>query len=172
MDGYDWVQQRKSASREFSVSRFRDYMVEVFAEGAGELLGKVENVAGEKNVKIDIQDLYFRLTLKSFAKIAFGLEVNTFEGESQPPFAISFDVCTRLTNQRFFDMFWELKKFFQIGSERTLFQHLKVIDDFVFEIVRDRKASSSSDLSEKCDMLSQFLTIRDEKGRPPSDKFV
>jgi cytochrome P450 len=169
VDGFDWVQQRKSASREFSVSRFRDSMLEVFAEGASELMGKVDQVV-EKGVSCDIQDLYFRLTLKSFAKIAFGLEVDTFSGDRQPPFAVSFDICTRLVSNRFFDMFWELKKFLNIAEEKVLLQNMKVIDDFVYRIIRDRRSATSSELSERCDMLSQFLTIKDEKGNPPSDK--
>jgi hypothetical protein len=50
------------ASREFGVSRFRDYMVEVFAEGASELMGKVDQVV-EKGVSCDIQDLYFQFSI-------------------------------------------------------------------------------------------------------------
>jgi hypothetical protein len=37
-------------------------MVEVFAEGASELMGKVDQVV-EKGVSCDIQDLYFQFSI-------------------------------------------------------------------------------------------------------------
>eukprot|EP00008_Paramoeba_atlantica_P014803 CAMPEP_0201477160 /NCGR_PEP_ID=MMETSP0151_2-20130828/2240_1 /ASSEMBLY_ACC=CAM_ASM_000257 /TAXON_ID=200890 /ORGANISM="Paramoeba atlantica, Strain 621/1 / CCAP 1560/9" /LENGTH=491 /DNA_ID=CAMNT_0047857785 /DNA_START=343 /DNA_END=1818 /DNA_ORIENTATION=+ len=171
VDGHRWLSQRKTASKEFSVGRFRDYMLEIFSEYALGVLARLE-AAAESKQPVDLQDLFFRYTFDSFGKLAFGLDVGCLEKEETPAFANAFDRANLLTCGRFFDAFWPLKKLLGLGTEGELAEHIKTIDEYVYKIIRDRKKLSPSELEGYCDFLSRFMTMKDEQGNLPTDKYL
>eukprot|EP00009_Paramoeba_aestuarina_P004915 CAMPEP_0201513646 /NCGR_PEP_ID=MMETSP0161_2-20130828/5662_1 /ASSEMBLY_ACC=CAM_ASM_000251 /TAXON_ID=180227 /ORGANISM="Neoparamoeba aestuarina, Strain SoJaBio B1-5/56/2" /LENGTH=426 /DNA_ID=CAMNT_0047909947 /DNA_START=631 /DNA_END=1911 /DNA_ORIENTATION=+ len=171
VDGHMWEAQRKAASKEFSVSRFRNYMLEIFSEFSLEVMGRLEEAAIKKT-PVDIQDLFFRYTFDSFGKLAFGLDVGCLVGEKSPPFAHAFDQANVLTSARFFDMFWPVKRMFGIGSEGELAAHIKTINDYVFKIVEERKKLSREELSSNRDLLSRFMCLKMADGREPDAYYL
>ena len=52
----------------------------------------------------------------------------------------AFDESNALTYWRYVDPFWKLKRFLNIGCEATLKRNIKIIDDFVHELINTRKA--------------------------------
>jgi cytochrome P450 len=104
--------------------------------------------------------------------LAFGVNVGCLDSRDAPPFAYAFDRANVLTASRFFDIFWQLKRMFGVGCEKELASHLKTINDYVYDIITQRKKESENNLETKQDFLSRFLQIRDEKGESPSDQYL
>ncbi len=84
-DGESWKQQRKISSKIFYAKAFNDYMETVFSDGRVDLFRLLDNAASQGTV-VDIQNLFFRFTLDSFAKVGFGLDLDSLKKEV--PFAV------------------------------------------------------------------------------------
>eukprot|EP00008_Paramoeba_atlantica_P009546 CAMPEP_0201493912 /NCGR_PEP_ID=MMETSP0151_2-20130828/43244_1 /ASSEMBLY_ACC=CAM_ASM_000257 /TAXON_ID=200890 /ORGANISM="Paramoeba atlantica, Strain 621/1 / CCAP 1560/9" /LENGTH=442 /DNA_ID=CAMNT_0047881761 /DNA_START=444 /DNA_END=1769 /DNA_ORIENTATION=- len=172
-DGHLWFDQRKGASKEFSVGRFRDYMLKIFGNYALGVTNHL-NEAAKTGEKIDLQDMFFRYTLDSFSDLAFGLKVGCVNSEDQqPPFASAFDRANVLIARRFSDPFWKISRALKRGSEGELADSLSIINNFVFDVVRKRKEMGKEELEKHEDFLSRFLRLADPNtGERPSDKYL
>lgn len=95
-----------------------------------------------------------RCTLDSIFKVGFGIELNCLEGSSKEGLAFmkAFDESTAMTYWRYVDPFWKLKRFLNIGSEATLKNYVKVIHDFVHQLIRRKRAL----LASQKDNVSEF----------------
>nr|AYV88889.1 cytochrome P450 oxidase CYP704A150 [Polygala tenuifolia] len=166
VDGEKWRQQRKISSYEFSTKVLRDFSSVIFRKNAAKL-GSVLSEAANANLSVDIQDLLMKSTLDSIFKVAFGVELDSMCGSNEEgkKFAIAFDNASAAILQRYVDVFWRIKKLLNIGSEATLRQNIKVIDDFVYKLIRNKieliKKSKDDPSMERDDILSRFLQVTD-----------
>ncbi len=78
-DGQAWQKQRKIASHMFTSRRLKEDMSAVCSKNAKSVIARIKRHAADQR-PLDIQDLFFRYTLESFAEIAFGETV----GQSKP----------------------------------------------------------------------------------------
>lgn len=76
-------------------------------------------------------------TLDSVCKVGFGVELDTLTGSTVEgrTFAKAFDDASAQIVLRFFDVFWKVKRFLNIGSEARMKKNLKSIDDFVYKLI-------------------------------------
>uniref|UniRef100_A0A7N0UZA6 Cytochrome P450 n=1 Tax=Kalanchoe fedtschenkoi TaxID=63787 RepID=A0A7N0UZA6_KALFE len=161
-DGEQWRHQRKISSYEFSTRVLRDFSCRVFRSGAGKLARAVSSAA-KLHQSLDIQDLLMRCTLDSIFKVGFGVDLNCLEGSNADgvAFSTAFDELNALVFWRYVDPIWKLKRFFNLGSEALIKKHKKVIEDFVYEVIRSKKEhikqQHEHDSIEKDDILSRFL---------------
>lgn len=97
-----------------------------------------------------------RSALDSIFKVGFGVELNCLEGSSKEgsAFMKAFDDSNALVYWRYVDPFWKLKRFLNMGSEASLRKNVKVIDDFVHQLIRSKKEL----LEAKHDCVSLRLT--------------
>lgn len=97
-----------------------------------------------------------RSTLDSIFKVGFGVELNCLEGSSKDSraFMKAFDDSNAQVYWRYVDPFWKLKRFLNMGSEASLRKNVKVIDDFVHQLIRSKKKL----LEGKHDCVSLRLT--------------
>ena len=87
------------------------------------------------------QDLFARLTLDSICKVGFGVEIGTLSPSlPEVPFAKAFDIANEAVTYRFFDPFWPLKRYLDIGFEAKLARSVKVVDDFTYTVIQTRRA--------------------------------
>nr|CAB3466835.1 unnamed protein product [Digitaria exilis] len=130
-DGEKWRHQRKLASHEFSTKVLRAFSSVVFRTNATKLADKISSAANNGTV-IDMQDLLMKTTMDSIFKVGFGFELNTLSGsdESSIQFSNAFDEANSLVFHRYVDIFWQLKRYFNIGSEAKLRRNIQIIDDF------------------------------------------
>ncbi|XP_072963442.1 cytochrome P450 704C1-like isoform X2 [Typha angustifolia] len=165
VDGEKWRHQRKIASYEFSAKVLRDYSSAVFRENATELAGIVSDMA-LSNQMMDMQELFMKATLDSIFRIGFGCELGVLSGSNKEgkAFAKAFDETNRQLLTRYFDVFWKIKRFLNIGSEAIMKKNVKLIDDFVYKVI-DRKIEQMSkqqqETMKKEDILSRFLLERE-----------
>ncbi|XP_043715689.1 cytochrome P450 704C1 [Telopea speciosissima] len=165
VDGEKWRHQRKVSSYEFSAKVLRDFSSIVFRRNAVRLAQKLSEAATSNEV-FDIQDLFMKSTLDSIFKVGFGVELDSMGGSTEgAKFANAFDDSSALTLWRYVDILWPIKKYLNIGSEAELRKNLKVIDSFMYKLIRKRIEQNKNSPSEvslkKDDILSRFLELNE-----------
>ena len=85
--------------------------------------------------------MLMKSTLDSIFKVGFGFELNALSGldESGSRFTKAFDDSNSIIFWRYVDLILELKRFLNFGSEASLKQNIKVINDFIFELIRCKR---------------------------------
>ncbi|KAL7591765.1 hypothetical protein Lser_V15G33960 [Lactuca serriola] len=167
VDGEKWREQRKVSSHEFSTKVLRNFSSVIFRKNAIKL-GNILLEAANNNHKIDIYDLFMKATLDSIFKVSFGIDLDNIWGSSKQAvrFSRAFDDANTLTSRRFFDMSWKIKKYFNIGSEAELKKNMKVVDEFVYNLIqiKSEQIHNTTDFSitesRNEDILSRFLQLK------------
>ncbi|XVF01779.1 hypothetical protein REPUB_Repub04eG0118700 [Reevesia pubescens] len=177
-DDETWQRQRKTASIEFHSAKFRQLTTESLLELVhARLLPVLEN-AVNKSISIDLQDILLRLTFDNVCMIAFGVDPGCLRpGLPEIPFARAFEDATEATMQRFFTptCIWKTMRYLNLGTEKNLKRSIKGVDEFAEEVIRTRKKELSLQTEEKkqrSDLLTVFMRLKDEQGKPFSDKFL
>ena len=142
-DGSIWKQQRTMASHMFTKSQL-DFMETVFVRNADKVCARVGTHADEKTV-CDIQKLMYCYTFDSINEIAFGRAVNSLGGnEKDLLFQKSFDDSQKVCILRFVNPFWKIHRMLNIKVEREMKQHLKVIDSYLYEVIKEKMSDRES----------------------------
>jgi cytochrome P450 len=107
VDGDEWRFQRKIASPVFTSRSIKNDMTAVFVKNAELMIDKLNSYA-ETGEVFDMQDLYHKYTLESFAEIAFGEKQGllTTSDEHTAEWTKSFDIVPSLCLQRLGQPFW------------------------------------------------------------------
>ncbi|XP_006354968.1 cytochrome P450 86B1-like [Solanum tuberosum] len=174
---YDnWHKQRKPASIEFHSAKFRNMTTDSLLELVhSRLLPVLEDSIKQSN-PIDLQDVLLRLTFDNVCMIAFGVDPGCLHPHlPQIPFAKAFELATEATVLRFVTptLVWKTMRCLGLGTEKTLKHSLKKVDEFADEVIRTRKKEISiADSKQRSDLLTVFMGLRDEEGKPFSDKFL
>lgn len=137
VDGEKWKQQRKIASYDFSTRALRDFSGAVFKRNAAKLAG----IVAGRDQSMDFQDLALKATMDSIFTIAFGLDLDTLGGSGSADgsrFAAAFDDASEFTLLRYVNAFWKAMRLLNVGSEASLKDRVKVVDEFVYKRIRDR----------------------------------
>ncbi|KAM1269673.1 hypothetical protein PS2_001822 [Malus domestica] len=69
-------------------------------------------------------------------------------------FADAFDVANEMTVYRYVDFFWKIKRFLNIRSEALLRKNIKVIDKFVYNLIK-RKIETDNSSEEELPALKK-----------------
>ncbi|CAI9278054.1 unnamed protein product [Lactuca saligna] len=166
VDGDKWREQRKVSSHEFSTKVLRDFSSVIFRKNAVKLAHILSEAACNNQI-LDINDFFMKATLDSIFKVAFGIDLDSMCGSSEEGvrFSNAFDESSAMTLKRYVDITWKIKKFFNIGSEAKLKESVKVVDEFVYKLIKtktEQMHKNQDDFSWKReDILSRFLQIND-----------
>nr|GMD16600.1 cytochrome P450 86B1-like [Ipomoea batatas] len=177
-DNEMWQSQRKTASLEFHSAKFRNLTTNSLLELVHSRLLPVMEESINQSTPLDLQDVLLRLTFDNVCMIAFGVDPGCLRpGLPEIPFAQAFEAATEATITRFVvpTFIWRSMKYFCLGTERALKQSLKKVDEFAEEVIRTRKKElslASEGTKQRSDLLTVFMGLRDEDGRPFSDKFL
>ncbi|XP_047319607.1 cytochrome P450 86B1 [Impatiens glandulifera] len=177
-DDETWQRQRKAASIEFHSAKFRRLTTESLVELVhSRLLPVLEQ---DHSLNIDLQDVLLRLTFDNVCMIAFGVDPGCLRpGSPEIPFAKAFEDATEATLFRFITptIVWKVMRQTNMFFERTLKQAIKTVDEFANEVIRRRKkelstAASDEEKIQRSDLLTIFMTSKDENGEVYSGKFL
>ncbi|TMX03086.1 hypothetical protein EJD97_018392 [Solanum chilense] len=174
---YDiWQKQRKPASIEFHSAKFRNMTTDSLLELVHSRLLPVLEDSIKQSIPIDLQDVLLRLTFDNVCMIAFGVDPGCLHPHlPQIPFAKAFELATEATVLRFVTptLVWKTMRCLGLGTEKTLKHSLKKVDEFADEVIRTRKKELClADSKQRSDLLTVFMGLRDEQGKPFSDKFL
>eukprot|EP01018_Ginkgo_biloba_P016140 Gb_31694 [translate_table: standard] len=175
VDGDKWRQQRKLASLEFSAKVLRDFSSVEFRNSAIKLANVLLEV-GRKKQTVEMQDLLMRSTMDAICKVGFGVDLNSLSSSNcglEASFAKAFDSANAMVFWRYVDSFWKLKRYFNVGSEAILRQNIRIVDDFVYKVIKSRRQEISSQNSYvKPDILSRFIALSEKEPENFSDKYL
>ncbi|KAJ6365972.1 hypothetical protein OIU77_002523 [Salix suchowensis] len=179
-DDEKWQRQRKTASIEFHSTKFRQSTTESLLELVHSRLLPVLENAVNNSVSIDIQDILLRLTFDNVCMIAFGADPGCLRpGLPDIPFARAFEDATEATVLRFVTpaCIWKAMRFLDLGSEKKLKRSIKDVDEFAEDVIRTRKKelsiqSEDDKKKQRLDLLTVFMGLKDENGKPFSDRFL
>ncbi|KAF7813285.1 cytochrome P450 704C1-like [Senna tora] len=166
VDGEKWKHQRKAASYQFSTKLLRDFSSSVFKSNAVKLAGTVSEAA-ISNKSIELQDLFMKSALDSVFKVVLGVELDTMCGtyEEGTRFSYAFDEANAATFYRYFGISWKIKWLLNIGSEAVLRKSIKVIDEFVYKLIRSKieevQKLENDFHVRNGDILSRFLELKE-----------
>ncbi|XP_058090288.1 cytochrome P450 86B1 [Magnolia sinica] len=175
-DDDTWRHQRKTASIEFHSAEFRNLTAESLLELVHARLLPVLESSADSGVALNLQDLLLRLTFDNVCMIAFGVDPGCLSpGLPEIPFARAFEDATEATVRRFVTptILWKTLRFLDMGIERNLRQSIQRVDEFADEVIRTRKKELLLESSSKrSDLLTIFMRLKDDDGKPFSDKFL
>ncbi|KAJ9553242.1 hypothetical protein OSB04_017287 [Centaurea solstitialis] len=174
-DGDLWRHQRKLASFEFSTKVLRDFSTDVFRSNTAKLVRKVSEASADKQI-ISLQDLLMKSTLDSIFKVGFGFDLNTLSGldEVSNRFMKAFDDSNCIIFWRYVDLLWRVKRYLNIGSEAALKTNIRVIDNFVYELINHKREQMKNGKldGDKDDILSRFLIESEKNPANLSDQYL
>lgn len=165
VNGDQWLEQRNTASHLFHLSKMKQY-IEIFHDNAFRLFDKLDSL--KDNGPIDMQDMFMRYTLDSFAEIGFGVKVDSIN-EDVNHFAKAFDFVQTWTNRRNrYGSLWKLKE--TISPPKEFNAHLKYMDEFCWSIIERRSGETEEELTGKLDLLSILLLTNIQKPEARKDR--
>ncbi|KAJ4972437.1 hypothetical protein NE237_005611 [Protea cynaroides] len=173
-----WRRQRKTASIEFHSAEFRKLTTESLFQLVHSRLLPVLDESIKNCVPIDLQDVLLRLTFDNVCMIAFGADPGCLRpGLPEIPFAQAFEDATEMTMLRFVTpmTIWKGMRFFNFGTEKKLKKSIMEVDEFANEVIRARKKELSlfsGENKQRSDLLTVFMGLKDDEGKPYSDKFL
>ncbi|GLT27295.1 hypothetical protein SLA2020_023030 [Shorea laevis] len=173
-DDETWQKQRKTASIEFHSAKFRQLTTESLLELVHKRLLSVLEKAMNNSISLDLQDILLRLTFDNVCMIAFGVDPGCLRPDlPKIPFARAFEDA----HMRFVmpTCVWKTMKVFNLGTEKKLKISIKGVDKFANEVIHTRKRELSlkeQNKKQRSDLLTVFMGLTDEQGRPFSDKFL
>ncbi|GMP70022.1 hypothetical protein CsSME_00029058 [Camellia sinensis var. sinensis] len=166
VDGDKWRLQRKLSSNVFSTKMLREFSTDVFRSNASKL-AQIVSEAATSNQRIEVQDLFMKSSLDSVFKVILGVDLDSVLGtnEEGTRFAIAFDEASVTTLYRYFDISWKIKRFLNIGSEAKLSDNVKLIDRFVYKLIKTKTEQVSrppdNSTMKNADILSRFLELNE-----------
>lgn len=105
--------------------------------------------------------MFTKSTLKTVLKIILGVEMDNMFGtdEEATRFSDAFDEANGITFYRYVDAFWKIRRFLNIGSEAVLRNNVKLVDEFVYKVIKtkiDENNSSRNELLVSSLLFSPF----------------
>ncbi|KAI8345089.1 putative P450 oxidoreductase, partial [Mortierella sp. GBAus27b] len=172
-DGQLWKMHRKTASHVFSTKIYRALIDGPFTSHSLQLCSVLERAADEGRA-VDLQALFLQLTLDAFAKLSFGLEINSMEKGGKDPFGSAFDFAVVATDERFMNPLWRVTDRLT-NQGRKMKDAVKVIDSYAFDAIKKRRAETTEEAQARQtrtgreDLLDLFMKWRDDDGRALTD---
>ena len=141
-DGENWKFHRKTASHMFKINQLKYEMTDIFVKHADRI---VKNLSELSNIDIDIQQVFYNYTLSTIYEIGIGIPLSLTPNNLK--FSQAFDDVQHSIDTRFYNLFWKLLKYFNIGRENKINTSLKIINNNISYIIKNYKKLSINDQS-------------------------
>ncbi|PON46741.1 Cytochrome P450, E-class, group I [Parasponia andersonii] len=161
-DGEIWRVQRKTASYEFNTKTWRNLVMEnVVTEIEKRFIRALEKASKSGQV-VDLQDIMERFAFDNICKLVLNFDPGclgeevTADGEE---LMRVFQKATVLSSGRLlyiFPFLWKIKRFFNLGSERSLRESIAIVHRFVNASIRSKTKTIVETVGEE-ELLSRFI---------------
>jgi len=127
-------------------------------EDTKDLLGVVGKHAASGSM-VDVQDLFFRFTFDTICRVAFGRKPGALLSENGLPILHAFDRCQKRLFKRCFApaIIWKTQRFFNIGPERQFRADVSLVNEYAYNVVRERLKTDPDVIRKHPDLLSQHV---------------
>ena len=173
------MRQRKVSSGIFTGKNFQTFFTTVFQEHGEKVVHRIaqgssgaRGADASKSTPVDISSLFYKFTLDSIGRIAFGVDLNTLE-KGQVDFADKFDAIQELSLERTTGLMHSIfgQKLLYFGRiEREIRECATVLDDFARGVIEQRRKEDSLDGFN--DILSRFMAADRKDGGKSNDAFL
>uniref|UniRef100_K3W7E8 Cytochrome P450 n=1 Tax=Globisporangium ultimum (strain ATCC 200006 / CBS 805.95 / DAOM BR144) TaxID=431595 RepID=K3W7E8_GLOUD len=145
VDGKLWVHQRKTASHLFSLQMMRDSMEQTAIHYTAILQSRLENIAHNNEV-VNLKRLLDLFTMDVFTKIGFGVDLNNLKSNENHEFLNAFERVSSTLFARFTAPMWvwQVKKWLNIGSEKSMAKDIKALNTLIFDIISRSMAKQTA----------------------------
>ncbi|KAF0926758.1 hypothetical protein E2562_027374 [Oryza meyeriana var. granulata] len=167
-DGRLWSLQRKLASYSFSSRSLRRFSARVLRAHLHRRLIPLLAAAAGSSEAVDLQDVLKRFGFDNICNVAFGVESSTLleEGDRRhEAFFAAFDDAVEISVARVFHpttLVWRAMKLANVGSERRMREAIRVIDEYVMDIVASERLCGDDEHEQH--LLSRFAASMEEEG--------
>lgn len=156
-----WRMQRKTASYEFNTKSLRNFVMENFRVEMHSRLIPILETSSKTNKILDLQDILERFAFDNICKLAFNVDPGCLGGDGTvgAEFMQAFEEAANLSSGRFmyaFPAIYIVKKFFDIGTEKSLRKSIKIVHEFADNIIKARLEQRAERTDE--DLLSRFMS--------------
>lgn len=136
-NGEMWRRQRNVFVGLFSSRALHEHMTPIVQKYLVQLVAILLDAAAS-NKCLDVFDLLQRYTFDVFGEIGFGATLHSMDGACQP-FAKAMDEAQYLAGKRFKQpmWFWKLRRWLNVGDEKTLKAHICVMNEHVMAMIAD-----------------------------------
>jgi len=141
-DGENWKFHRKTASHMFKINQLKYEMTNIFVKHSDRI---VKNLSELSNIQIDIQQVFYNYTLSTIYEIGIGIPLSSTPNSLI--FSEAFDTVQQSIDKRFFNPFWKILKYFNIGIEKKINTSLDIINNNISYIIKNYKYLSINDQS-------------------------
>ncbi|KAF9430963.1 hypothetical protein BGZ94_001307 [Podila epigama] len=172
-DGALWKMHRKTASHVFSTKIYRALIDGAFTTHSLQLCSVLDRAAKEGR-PVDLQALFLRLTLDAFAKLSFGLDIDSLGTDGKDVFGSAFDYAVVETDERFMNPAWRVTERLTPKSQKMK-DAVAVIDSYAYDAIQKRRKETPEEATVRQgstgreDLLDLFMKWRDDDGRALSD---
>ncbi|KAG7027705.1 Cytochrome P450 94A1 [Cucurbita argyrosperma subsp. argyrosperma] len=162
-DGEIWKVQRKTASYEFNTKSLRNFVMENVTVEIQTRLLPILGKASETERILDLQDVLERFAFDNVCKLAFNFDPCCLggDGTSGADFMRAFEDAATLSSGRFMYALpglYKVKKFLNMGSERTLKKSIARVHKFAEDVIRSRmEEKKTTHVKNDQDLLSRFM---------------
>eukprot|EP01087_Luapelamoeba_hula_P021355 TRINITY_DN743_c0_g1_i3.p1 TRINITY_DN743_c0_g1~~TRINITY_DN743_c0_g1_i3.p1 ORF type:complete len:434 (-),score=51.99 TRINITY_DN743_c0_g1_i3:159-1460(-) len=159
-NGVQWQFHRRTARPLFtkvSVAEMLPHFV-----NHGQKVIKILGDAATSKQTIDLQDLIFRFTLDSICTIGFGHNINSLD--KPVPFSEAFNRSQKTISMN------AKNPFLRHLPDKQFDADYELMSDQVLTIVRSRQ--EKNDYHDRTDLLSRFMNMRDDDGKPFSEEYL
>ncbi|CAK8566930.1 unnamed protein product [Lathyrus sativus] len=143
VDGKLWSNQRKLASHEFTTRSLKGLVEMTLEDEVQQRLIPLLESASNVNCVIDMQDVLRRLTFEIVCKVSLGYDPCCLDlSKPVPPLLYAFDKASEISAMRAaspIPLIWKIKRMFNVGSEKSLKEAVKLVHECVIEIIRKKK---------------------------------
>ncbi|KAN0066262.1 hypothetical protein ACQY0O_000356 [Thecaphora frezii] len=167
-DGYVWKSQRKMASHIFTVNQFRTWVQAVVHQDLANAVSVLDKLTADaatttNPATIQLPDLFYRYTLSSFGRMAFGFDVKCLTADpeclkEEVGFGAAFDQVQLTISRRSITPFWWIvERFSEQG--KLCKENIRKVRSYALDIVDQRlkereagetKGKESKDLLDLC----------------------
>eukprot|EP00929_Paragymnodinium_shiwhaense_P000804 TRINITY_DN101006_c0_g1_i1.p1 TRINITY_DN101006_c0_g1~~TRINITY_DN101006_c0_g1_i1.p1 ORF type:complete len:508 (+),score=87.85 TRINITY_DN101006_c0_g1_i1:140-1663(+) len=137
VDGHLWHSQRKTASRMFNETTFKNHIWKVIDRNCTKVLQILRGTPSGQTVKMF--NLMNRFTLDTIGEVGFAKSIDTLE-HPESPFLSSFDRAQQLCFMRFVQPWWWFQKLLGLGGEKEATYHFKALSEYADTVVQDLKS--------------------------------
>ncbi|XP_010521668.1 PREDICTED: cytochrome P450 94C1-like [Tarenaya hassleriana] len=163
-DGDAWRFQRKLSSIELGSVSVRAFAHDIVRDEIETrlvpLLQHFDDDRGD-DLDLDLQDVFRRFSFDTISKLSFGLDPVCLRLPlTTSEFAVAFDIASTLSAQRALSpspIFWKIKRFLNIGSEKKLKQSIDVINRLAGELINQRRKTGLG--MDNNDLISRFMAV-------------
>lgn len=163
VDGDKWKVHRKLMSNMFSRNLLRNTAAITTRKLRG-ILESFDRICSEAETKgddgfsINIQDVFFRLTIDVTSILTFDLDLHSVENEKQHEFALAFDELSNLCQKRFTDPLFEIKKLLRLSYRERRIPVLKeIVDEFAYKVISSKRRIAADGSPLGPDLLSRYI---------------